>query len=97
MVGADPAATDLALKLATELRAPGLPAMADLAPRKLGRQLEGAARDGAHFAIVVGDELDAGQVQLRDLEAGTQRVVNVADLARELQRAHASHRHGESA
>ena len=94
VVGADPAATALRLKLATDLRAVGLAVTADLAPRKLSRQLEGAARDGAHFAIVVGDELDAGQVQLRDLEAGTQRVVNVADLARELERAHASHRHG---
>jgi histidyl-tRNA synthetase len=94
VVGADPAATDLRLKLATDLRAAGIATSADLAVRKLGRQLEGAARDGAHFAVVVGDELDAGQVQLRDLEAGTQRVVNVADLARELQRAHGSHRHG---
>jgi histidyl-tRNA synthetase len=97
VVGADPAATDLRLKLATDLRAAGIAAMADLAPRKLGRQLEGAAREGAHFAIVIGDELDAGQVQLRDLEAGTQRVVNLSDLARELERAHASHRHGEGA
>jgi len=95
VVGADPAATDLRLKLATQLRAAGVPTTADLAPRKLGRQLEGAARDGAHFAIVVGDELDDGQIQLRDLEAGTQRAVNLADLARELQRAHASHHHGE--
>ena len=96
VVGADPAATDVRLALATQLRAAGVPTGADLAPRKLGRQLEGAAREGAHFAIVVGDELEAGQVQLRDLEAGTQRLVNVTDLARELQRAHASHRHGES-
>src|SRR5512141_3115448 len=94
VVGADPAATALRLKLATDLRAAGIAASADLAVRKLGRQLEGAARDGAHFAIVVGDELDAGQVQLRDLEAGTQRVVNVADLVRELERAHGAHRHG---
>jgi histidyl-tRNA synthetase len=96
VVGADPSATDLRLKLATDLRIAGIATMADLAPRKLGRQLEGAARAGAHFAVVVGDELDAGQVQLRDLEAGTQRLVNLADLARELQRAQASHRHGES-
>ena len=95
VVGADPAATDLRLKLATELRGAGVAATADLAPRKLGRQLEGAARDGAHFAVVIGDELEQGQVQLRDLEAGTQRPVNLADLARELQRAHAAHRHGE--
>ena len=96
VVGADPAATDLRLKLATELRHAGVPATADLAPRKLGRQLESAARDGAHFAVVIGDEIDDGQVQLRDLEAGTQRAVNLADLTRELQRAHASHHHGEA-
>ncbi len=95
VVGADPTATDVRLRLATDLRAAGLAARADLAQRKLARQLDGAAREGAHFAVVVGDELDAGQVQLRDLEAGTQRLVNVADLARELKRAQASHRHGE--
>ena len=96
VVGADPAGTDIRLRLATDLRGAGVVATADLAPRRLSRQLEGAARDGAHFAIVVGDELDDGQVQLRDLEAGTQRLVNLADLARELERAHASHRHGDS-
>ncbi len=94
VVGADPAATAARLRLATDLRAAGVAASADLAQRTLSRQLERAARDGAHFAIVVGDELDAGEVQLRDLEAGTQRLTKVADLARELQRAHGSHRHG---
>lgn len=96
VVGADPGGTALRLRLATELRAAGVAAGADLARRKLSRQLEGAAREGAHFAVVIGDELDDGQVQLRDLQAGTQRLVNVADLARELQRAHAGHRHGEA-
>ena len=47
--------------------------------------------------MILGDELADGQVQLRDLEAGTQRVVPVADLARELRRAHASHHHGTPA
>ena len=94
VVGADPGGTAERLRLATELRAAGVAAGADLARRKLSRQLEGAAREGAHFAVVVGDELAAGHVQLRDLQAGTQRLVNVADLARELQRAQASHRHG---
>ena len=44
--------------------------------------------------MILGDELADGQVQLRDLEAGTQRVVPVADLVRELKRAEASHHHG---
>ncbi|CAN5139458.1 histidine--tRNA ligase [soil metagenome] len=94
VVGADPAGTELRLGIATELRATGIAASADLARRKLARQLESAARQGAHFAVVVGDELEAGQVQLRDLEAGTQRLVNLADLGRELERASRSHRHG---
>jgi histidyl-tRNA synthetase len=94
VVGADPEDTVSRLWIATELRAAGLRARADLARRKLGRQLEAAGRDGAHFAVIVGDELEEGQVQVRDLLAGTQRVVGVGDLARELARADASHRHG---
>ena len=94
VVGADPAATAERLRVATELRSAGLSVRAELAPRKLGRQLEGAGREGAHFAVILGDELADGQVQLRDLEAGSQRLVPVADLARELRRAETSHHHG---
>jgi histidyl-tRNA synthetase len=94
VVGADPSDTVTRLRIATDLRAAGLRARADLARRKLGRQLESAGKEGAHFAVIVGDELAQGQVQVRDLLAGTQRLVAVADLARELARADASHRHG---
>jgi histidyl-tRNA synthetase len=94
VVGADAEDTATRLRLATDLRAAGLAVRADLATRKLGRQLEGAARDGAHFAVIVGDELAHGQVQVRDLQAGTQRSANVADLARDLSRGQAGHRHG---
>ncbi len=94
VVGADPDDTVSRLWIATELRAAGLRARADLARRKLGRQLEAAGKDGAHFAVIVGSELEENQVQLRDLAAGTQRLVGVGDLARELARAEASHRHG---
>ena len=94
IVGADPADTATRLRIATELRASGLAARADLNVRKLGRQLEGAARDGAHFAVIVGDELAQGQVQLKDLPAATQKVVHLDDLAREVTRAHGAHHHG---
>lgn len=96
IVGADPAATEVRLRIATELRAAGIAATAELGTRKLARQLEGAAREGAHFAVVIGDELEAGHVQLRDLEAGTQKVIHVDGLAREIERAQGSHRHGSS-
>ncbi len=94
VVGADPDDTVGRLRLATELRGAGLRVRADLGRRKLGRQLEAAGRDGAHFAVILGDELKDGHVQLRDLLAGTQRLVVVGDLARELARADAGHRHG---
>ncbi|HUQ43101.1 MAG TPA: histidine--tRNA ligase [Candidatus Limnocylindria bacterium] len=94
VVGSDPTDTVTRLRIATELRAGGIAARAELAPRRLGKQLESAARDGAHFAVIIGDELADGHVQLRDLEAGTQRAVPVASLARELERASKAHRHG---
>jgi histidyl-tRNA synthetase len=94
VVGADPAATVERLRIATLLRAAGIAARAELGQRKLGKQLEAAARDQAHFAIIVGDELADGEVQLKDLPAGTQKQVGLDDLAREVARAHAAHRHG---
>ena len=94
VVGADPAATAERLRVATILRGAGLAARSELAPRKLGKQLEAASRDHAHFAVIVGDELAEGDVQLRDLQAGTQRAVPLDGLARELKRAASSHRHG---
>ena len=94
VVGADPDDTVGRLRIVTDLRAAGVGARAELSRRKLGKQLEAAARDGAHFAVILGDELADGDVQLRDLAAGTQKAIGVADLAREIDRAHAAHRHG---
>ena len=94
VVGADPAATADRLRIATVLRAAGIPARAELGLRKLGKQLESAAKERAHFAVILGDELADGQVQLKDLEAGSQKLVAVADLVRELERARTSHHHG---
>jgi histidyl-tRNA synthetase len=94
VVGADAADTVTRLRIATELRRAGLSARAELATRKLGKQLESAARAGAHFAVICGDELDDGNVQLKDLQAGTQHPVAVADLARDLDRAESQHHHG---
>jgi histidyl-tRNA synthetase len=94
VVGADPAATADRLRIATVLRAAGIAARAELGQRKLGKQLESAAKERAHFAVILGDELADGQVQLKDLEAGSQKLVPVDDLVRELERARTSHHHG---
>jgi histidyl-tRNA synthetase len=95
VVGADPEDTVVRLQLATELRGAGLACRPDLTARRLGKQLEGAAKAGAHFAVICGDELASGHVLVKDLQAGTQRQVDVTDLARDLTRAQAQHRHGE--
>jgi histidyl-tRNA synthetase len=76
------------------LRAEGLCVRAELSPRKLGRQLESASREHAHFAVIIGDELADGHVQLKDLEAGTQHLVPLDALAKDLARAAKSHHHG---
>jgi histidyl-tRNA synthetase len=86
VVGADPADTAGRFAVATRLRGAGLAVRADLSSRKLGRQLEGAVRDGAHFAVILGDELAAGDVQLRDLDAASQKLVALDDLEALLRR-----------
>jgi histidyl-tRNA synthetase len=96
VVGADPDDTIARLQVVTRLREAGIVSRAELGRRKLGKQLEAAARDGAHFAVILGDELAGGDVGLRDLPAGTQKLVPLADLAREIARAHAAHRHGSA-
>jgi histidyl-tRNA synthetase len=86
VVGADPEATAERLALATSLRAGGLAVSSDLSRRRLGRQLEAAVREGARFAVIVGDELAEGAVQLRDLQAASQKLVALEDLAALLRR-----------
>ncbi len=81
VVGADPLDTAGRLAVATRLRDAGLAVRADLSQRKLGRQLEAAVKEGAQFAVILGDELAAGDVQLRDLDAASQKLVQLSDLA----------------
>jgi histidyl-tRNA synthetase len=67
------------LHTASVLRAAGLRVRADGSARKLGRQLESAAKFGARWAVIVGD--DPAQVVLRDLEASEQREMPLAEVA----------------
>ena len=66
--------------------APAWPCGPSSTQRKLGRQLEAAVREGARFAMILGDELADGEVQLRDLGAASQKVVELNDLATLLRR-----------
>ncbi len=82
VVSADPSALEPRLRVAGQLRDGGLRVRPDGSDRKLGRQLESAAKVGAHWAVIVGEELERGRVVLRDLASGEQRDVPLADVAR---------------
>ena len=60
VVSADPSAVEPRLRVAGALRDAGLRVRPDGSERKLGRQLESAAKVGAHWAVIVGEELERG-------------------------------------
>jgi histidyl-tRNA synthetase len=67
------------MPIVAELRRAGVPAFMDYADRKLLAHLKIADRNGARFALVVGDhELAAGEAVLRDLESRSDRRLPLA-------------------
>jgi histidyl-tRNA synthetase len=85
VVSADPVAFGERLRVASVLREAGLRVRPDGSSRKLGRQLESAAKAGAGWAVIVGEAAD-GQVILRDLRAGEQSEVPLESVAAEVNR-----------
>jgi histidyl-tRNA synthetase len=81
VVSADPGALEPRLRVAGTLRDAGLRVRVDGSPRKLGKQLESAAKVGARWAVIVGQELERGSVVLRDLSAGEQRELPLSEVA----------------
>jgi histidyl-tRNA synthetase len=81
VVGADPDALAPRLAAAATLRQAGLRVRADGSGRKLGKQLESAAKLGARYAVLVDPQLSAGTVILRDLDAGEQREIPLSEVA----------------
>jgi histidyl-tRNA synthetase len=81
VVSADADAFEARLRVAGTLREAGVRVRVDGSPRKLGKQLESAARVGARWAVIVGEELGRGNVVLRDLSAGEQRELALGEVA----------------
>ncbi len=76
-----------ALRIVTDLRRQGLGADLDLAGRGMKGQMKDAARSGARFAAIVGDEeLSARAATVKDLGSGDQERVAFDDLAAEVAR-----------
>ncbi|MDQ3940144.1 MAG: histidine--tRNA ligase, partial [Actinomycetota bacterium] len=70
-------ATRAALKLATDLRSSGWRAGFDVMGRGMKGQMKEADRSGARWALIVGDEeLEAGEVTIKDLVSGEQERVS---------------------
>jgi histidyl-tRNA synthetase len=84
VVGTRPDDVAERLTVAAALREAGLRVRPDGSSRKLGRQLESAAKLGARWAVIVGEELTRGAVVLRDLADGTQHEVPLTEAAQAL-------------
>ncbi|WP_412067777.1 histidine--tRNA ligase [Rubrivirga sp. IMCC43871] len=85
------AAESATFGIAQTLRKAGLAVDFALGGRSMKAQMKAADRSGARRAVVVGeDELAQGVAQLRDLEAGEQRPVPIAELAAVLARERAA-------
>jgi histidyl-tRNA synthetase len=69
------------LRVAAVLREQGIAARPDGTSRKLGKQLESAAKAGAGWAVIVGQELADGHVGLKDLGSGEQDTVLLDEVA----------------
>ena len=81
VVSADHDAFEPRLRVAGTLREAGLRVRVDGSTRKLGKQLESAAKVGGRWAVIVGKELEQGSVILRDLSAGEQRELPLDGVA----------------
>ena len=71
-------------RVAATLRAAGIAARVDGTTRKLGKQLESAAKAGAAWAVIVGEELAEGRIGLKDLATGEQESVALDELVARL-------------
>ncbi len=67
--------------IACQLREHGIAVETDLAGRGLKAQMKYADKLGARFTVVIGDnELDTGNVRLKDMESGEQEDIALKDI-----------------
>jgi histidyl-tRNA synthetase len=74
------------LRVAAMLRDAGVSVRPDGSSRKLGKQLESAAKAGAAWAAIVGDELGEARIGLKDLATGDQETLAVDQVAQRVRR-----------
>ncbi|HET7519955.1 MAG TPA: histidine--tRNA ligase [Candidatus Limnocylindria bacterium] len=79
VLSAEPDDFERRLRVAATLRDAGLRTRADTSSRKLGKQLESAAKLGAAWAVIAGD---GESLTVRNLDSGAQTEVTFDDVAR---------------
>ncbi len=81
VVAVGEAAKPASFGLATSLRAAGVGTELDLMGRSIKGQMKDAARSGARWAAILGDdEISSGTVMLKDLDSGEQETMPVEQL-----------------
>lgn len=85
VAGEDDALTPQVMSVAAELRKRDKSVEYSLKPQQLSRQLKSAATAGASHAVLLKhDGFAAGEVTVRDLQAGTERAVSLEDFINSL-------------
>ncbi|MBR2569675.1 MAG: ATP phosphoribosyltransferase regulatory subunit, partial [Paenibacillus sp.] len=88
LIGLGEAAEDMVAKLLYQLRKEGIVAEKDYQGRKMKAMMKSADRMQARFAAILGDdELEKGEVALKELATGEQRLVPITELAQAIRQA----------
>ena len=79
------AAKEMAMKIATELRAAGKSIEIAFGDRALKGAMKGADKSGARYVIVLGEsEISSATVELKEMKTGTTSSVKIASLINEI-------------
>jgi histidyl-tRNA synthetase len=82
-----PAARDHSLSLARDLRLAGLSVLLEFEDRKMKKAMTAAAKSGARYALIVGDnEVASGRYGLKNLATGEQEMLTAREIAAKLAR-----------
>jgi histidyl-tRNA synthetase len=73
-----------AVKLTAQLRTQGCTSAFTYKPGSLSKQLKLASEQNAEYCIIIGDELKAGDIVVKDMKTGGQKLVNKDKFLEEL-------------
>ena len=85
IVAADEISEVYAFKLLTELRRKNISVTMDFAKRSMKAQMKQAAKSGAKFALIIGeDEVKNSAVTLKNLETSAQETISISEVAEKI-------------